>query len=117
MLYRVLAAAAAVVLHGCAVYPYAELGLGVVRDRSTSYVMRSECVYVFAPESTDPRPCGGRNPTTHIRFGLEFERDAWLDRCELAHESHVRDGQPFNDRPEWHKDEAVCFKRWGGRDR
>lgn len=113
MMLRLLALC--LLLSSCSVYPYAEVGLGVVRDRSTSYVLRPECNYVML--GTDEKPCGGSNPVVHIRFGVEFAEDAWLDRCEYAHESHLRDGTPFNDRPETYSDQGACFKRWGGNKR
>lgn len=106
-------AALCLLLTGCASYPYAEVGLGVVHERSTSYVLRPGCDFVSTPDGE--KSCGGRNPTAHIRFGLEFE-DGWVDRCELAHDSHLRDGFPFNDRGEWYVNELVCLKKWGGRD-
>jgi hypothetical protein len=35
--------------------------------------------------------------------------------CGYFHESEVRNGQPFNDRPEQTSDFAGCGIRWSGR--
>lgn len=100
-------------LAGCSVYPYVELGAGLKSKRSTSYVLRPECHTVTANHGGDnQRSCGGDNPTAHLAFGVEFERDAWLDRCALTHFSHYADGG--SDR-ETHMDQLMCVTKWGGR--
>lgn len=95
-----LVAALVVALSGCAARPYVEVGAGIIVERTSSAALHPDRA--------------GRNPTAHIAAGVEFER-GWLDRCAWEHWSHVRDGEPFNKRPELSKDEVVCFKKWGGR--
>ena len=55
---------------------------------------------------------GGRMPATHIALGLEIGKHGY---CEWNHWSHLRDGWPFNDRPETYKDEIVCGGRFVGK--
>jgi hypothetical protein len=76
-------------LAGCASSPYAELGVGY------QYYGNYE-----------------NNPSVHFEAGLEWDGGY---SCALNHWSHLRNGWPFNDRFETHKDELICKKRWGGK--
>jgi len=89
---------------------YVELALGVKLDDSTSRVLTPFCQTATVPGDGE-RSCGGSNPTVHVRAGVEL--DGWLSYCELEHWSHLRDGWPFNERRETHKNELLCAKRWG----
>ena len=112
------------VVGGCQAYPYVEIGAGYKNPGSTSAVLIPGCDYVtLSPTHTQREyqiaSCGGQNPTAHINVGFEFEWNdgrRWLDRCELSHWSHFRDGRNGS-RRETHKDEIVCYVKWGGRPR
>lgn len=86
----------AALLSGCAASPYFEVGVGT----------KLTADYWMLPENG-----GGRNPTAHIAAGLEWDNGY---SCEVNHWSHLRDGAPFNDKPETYKEELICSKRWGG---
>lgn len=96
---RTILAAMAAFLAGCSATPYFEAGLGYK---------------VNADDLLRPENGGGRNPTAHFEFGLEWDRGL---SCGINHWSHVRDGgwPANNDLPETHKDELLCKKRWGGK--
>ena len=109
-------------LAGCQVYPYAEIGAGFKSERSTSSVLIPGCDYVTLSPNHSRREyqtasCGGQNPTAHLNAGIEFawkDGRRWIDRCELSHWSHYRDGKNGSSR-ETHKDELVCYAKIGGR--
>ena len=53
---------------------------------------------------------GGRNPTANFALGHKWIFDKYNEAlCQYAHWSHWRDGGPFNERPETHKDEVACW--------
>lgn len=102
-------------LGGCSTFherAFVELGLGVkVAEYTSAVLLPSPCVTVDLP---DPVSCGGRNPTVHVRAGLELEHGLSV---QYQHWSHLRDGAPFNERHEAHADEVLLAKRWGARRR
>ena len=89
---------------------YFDIGAGYKLEDGTSAVLRPSCDRATGVTS-QPRSCGGRNPTAHIALGFEFRDGSY---CELQHWSHYRDNSR-NGRTETHKDELMCSKRWGGR--
>ncbi len=86
-------------LTGCAATPYGEIGLGYKFNQWSDWHLRTE-------------HAGGRNPTAHFEAGLEWNKGY---SCGLHHWSHLRDGGPFNDRPETYLNEIICKKRWSGK--
>ncbi len=112
------------VLAGCQAYPYAEIGAGYKIEATTSVVLIEGCDFVTLSPNHSTRAfqtasCGGSNPTAHFNAGLEFDWKGdrqWIDRCEFSHWSHYFDGAG-DSRRETHKDEVVCYVRWGGRPR
>lgn len=83
--------------------PYVEVGLGHTVNR----------------DPLVPQRLYGRDPTAHIAVGVDYK---WVDKrawyvqtlCQYDHWSHLRDGWPFNNNPETHKDEIMCGFRVGG---
>ena len=93
------------ILAGCegGPQPYFEIGAGHTIQRDP---------YV-------PKDQYGRDPTAHFAVGLDYkfvDERAWYVKvlCQYDHWSHYRDGWPFNDNPETHKDEIMCGFRAGG---
>ncbi len=95
-----------VLIAGCARAPgiYFEAGVGYKIDEMTDILLRTDSPYG-----------GGRNPTAHFELGYEFADNPVVDECGYNHFSHIRDGGPFNNRPETYMDTIQCRKRWGGR--
>ena len=53
----------------------------------------------------------GRNPMGRTEVGLEWRNGV---SCSFTHLSHLRDGAPFNNRPEWGVDTLGCDVKFGG---
>ena len=88
----------ALILSGCGTFKepqyYASIGAGYK---------------VSADKLLLPETVGGRNPTARFGAGVEFENGV---KIGYEHWSHWRDGGPFNNRPETHKDEIFIEKVW-----
>ena len=92
---------AVVALSGCASSPYAEIGLGYQIDSMTDHWV----------QTTNKDQCS-KQPQFHIELGLEWANDWTLG---YHHQSWVRCGGPFNDRPEIYTDDIRLTKKWGGK--
>jgi hypothetical protein len=93
------------ILAGCegGPQPYFEMGMGYTVNRDP---LVSDELY-------------GRDPTAHFAVGLDYkivDKREWYIKllCQYDHWSHYRDGWPFNENPEVHKDELMCGFRAGG---
>ncbi len=94
---RILPALLILALSGCSSQGHFYAGVGAGYKLDADWHMQ-------------PENAGGRNPTANFVFGHEWTyNDYHAARCEVTHWSHWRDGEPFNDRPETHKDEAGCW--------
>ena len=76
-------------LTGCVVQPYMELGIGHQLNRGNR---------------------DGRNPVAHIELGFEGKNFY----CGFHHQSKVREDIPFNRNQELYIDDIRCSKKWGG---
>jgi len=82
-------------LGGCSGWkPYAVVGIG----------------YKLPPTSQELLD-DGSNPTARLEAGYENSEGMQVGWC---HNSHWRDGWPFNDKPEFQLDEVCVKKTFGG---
>lgn len=97
IVYLAVVAFMVVALSGCGGKPYLTADLGY-KMPGTHYLLQ-------------PENGGGRNPTARFGAGLEWENGV---RAGCWHLSQVRDGKPFNDRPETWMDVCEIGFKFGG---